>query len=507
MTVTSAELTELAQRSGRTVLDAGRGQPDWIATRPRDALFALGRFAVSDAKHHSPSAQWGVTPPARGIADRLRDAISSDTSPGASFLRASIDLVADDFGIDPDNWIHEISCGVLGDGYPDPNRMLRHVERVVERYFTEVMGVKDAEPGTFELFATEGGAAAMAYVFRSLQENRVIEPGGKVAISTPVFTPYLQIPTLEDFGFEVVALHAAEGGAARSTDHLLEHLSDPAISVFCVINPGNPDARTIPPDDLHRLEELVRGDRPDLLIVADSVYAAFVDGFRGLVATIPRNVICVHSFSKAFGATGLRLGFVAMHRDHRIDQLWSIQDESTAASLAARYSTLGPSERPPSFMSRLVADSREVALHNIAGLATPDQVQMALFALSYLMPHGHDGIAAIHDELTHRERALFDPLGIDPPTGTGSAYYALVDLRAVATSRLGEPAGDRLVGSIDPGDILRRVAAEHGVVVLPGAIFGADPWEARVSLASLPVEAIGQIGRAIVDVVDTFAHR
>jgi aspartate 4-decarboxylase len=33
-------------------------------------------------------------------------------------------------------------------------------------------------------------------------------------------------------------------------------------------------------------------------------------------------------------------------------------------------------------MARMVADSREVALHNISGLATPDQVQMSLFALA-----------------------------------------------------------------------------------------------------------------------------
>ncbi len=501
MTVSSADLHAAARASGHPVLDAGRGQPNWIVTAPRDALFMLGRFAVAEADRSGPAARWGMTPPRAGIADRLAAAIADDGSDGATLLRASTAFVADELGFDPDDWVHEITRGVLGDGYPDPNRMLVHIERVVERYFVDIMGIGDAAPGTYELFATEGGAAAMAYVFRTLKENLVIERGDKVAISTPVFTPYLQIPTLEDFGFDVVALHAAEGGSARTTDHLLEELRDPAIRVFCLINPGNPDSRTIPADDVHRIEELVRGERPDLLIVADSAYAVFVEGFRGLVASIPENVICLHSFSKTFGATGSRLGFVAMHREHAVDRLWAAQSEQTAAGLAARYAPLGASDRPPSFMSRLVADSREVALHGISGLATPDQVQMALFALSYVMPHGHDGVADIHRELVLREQALYEPLGIQPPAGTESAYYALVDLRAAATALLGPSAGSRLVATAEPDDLILRMAAEHGVVVLPGGFFGGDPWEVRVSLASLPVEAIGDIGRAIAAVL------
>ena len=42
--------------------------------------------------------------------------------------------------------------------------------------------------------------------------------------------------------------------------------------------------------------------------------------FRVTKADLPHNVICLHSFSKNFGATGNRLGFVAVHVDNAMDR-------------------------------------------------------------------------------------------------------------------------------------------------------------------------------------------
>lgn len=60
--------------------------------------------------------------------------------------------------------------------------------------------------------------------------------------------------------------------------------------------------------------------RRDLIIVADTVYATFVEGFRGTITELPRNVVVLHSFSKNYGATGSRLGFVAVTQDNVLDE-------------------------------------------------------------------------------------------------------------------------------------------------------------------------------------------
>jgi aspartate 4-decarboxylase len=482
--------------SGKPVLNAGRGQPNWLSTVPRDGTFLLGRFAVTEALAATTHPAWGMTPDVGGIADRLLAHLADEDAEGATFLGAAVDFGVSVLGFDRDAWVHELCRGVLGDGYPSPNRMLPLMEQVMERYTTEVNGIAPCPPGTYQVFATEGGAAAMAYIFRSLQENHVIGHGDKVAIATPVFTPYLQIPTLEDFGLDVVELQATDGDD-RTGDGFFDPLLDPDIKVFFVINPGNPDSRAIPPDRIHQLHDLVADQRPDLLIVADTVYATFVPGFRGMLADMPQNVICVHSLSKNFGATGSRLGFIAMHADHAIDRLLASHDEAKQRSHALRYSSMTSDVTSLRYMARLVADSREVALHNIAGLATPDQVQMALFALSYLMPEGRNFIDAVHVQLAAREAALLEPLGLRPPGGQESMYYALIDLRAAMLLGHGLEAAAHMVDSLAPTEIALRLASRHGIVVLPGELFDADSWDVRVSLASLTVDELATVGEAI----------
>ncbi|MET0577865.1 MAG: bifunctional aspartate transaminase/aspartate 4-decarboxylase [Ilumatobacteraceae bacterium] len=500
-----AAIVAAARTSGHPVLDAGRGQPNWLATTPRDGMFLLGRFAVAEAIAASPHPAWGQAPAADGIAARLDAALTADGSPGATFLAQAVAYGVEELAFDPDAWVLELVRAVLGAGYPSPTRMLTHLEQVIERYLVTVTGSPSGPAGRFQVFGTEGGAAAMAYVFRSLQENDIVGPGDKIAIATPIFTPYLQIPVLEDFGFDVVELAAAHNSPYRFDDGVLDQLLDPAIKVFIVVNPGNPDSRAISPEKLTQLRDLVRDRRPDLVIVADTVYATFVDGFRSILAELPDHVICLHSFSKNFGATGSRLGFVAVARDNVLDQLLAEQPADVRSAQQDRYRSITSDVSQLPFMSRLVADSREVALHNIAGLATPDQVQMGLFALAYLLPGGQAYVAATRAELAARLDALLGPLGVPAPGGQDSMYYALVDVLQVATAQHGAEFAAWLSANTRPEDVPLRLAREHGVVVLPGTIFDAPSWDVRVSMASLTTDELTAIAAAMVEVLADLA--
>ena len=53
-------------------LNAGRGNPNWVATEPREAFFLLGQFAVTESKRvlDLPPGVGGM-PKAPGIAGRL----------------------------------------------------------------------------------------------------------------------------------------------------------------------------------------------------------------------------------------------------------------------------------------------------------------------------------------------------------------------------------------------------------------------------------------------------
>ncbi|TQM61965.1 bifunctional aspartate transaminase/aspartate 4-decarboxylase [Humibacillus xanthopallidus] len=497
-----ARIVVAARASGRPLLDAGRGQPNWTATLPRAAFFRLGTFAVEEAARVSRHREWGELPPPTGLHDRLLQCLAADGSEGAGFLADAVAYAVSELGVEPDAFVHELVRGVLGAGYPAPTRMLTQLERILERYLVTMTGAGEGQPGAYQVFATEGGAAAMAYVFRSLRENHVIGPDDAVAIATPVFTPYLQIPVLAQFGVRVVEVPSAHNAPHRFDDGFLDRLLDPSIKVFFVINPGNPDTRAIRPEKLIQLRDFVIERRPDLVVVADTAYATFVDGFRGVLSVLPRHTIVLHSFSKNFGATGNRLGFMAMASDTVVDDVIAAQPAEVRALHDDRYSSVGPSATHLPFMSRVVADSREVALHNIAGLSTAGQVQMALFALAYLMPSGRTYLDATRAELARRSRALFEPLGIEPPGGQDSLYYALIDLVEVVRTRRGDRFADVLVTTASAEDVVLRLAAEHGVIVQVGGLFGSQAWDVRVSLASLDADQLRQLGHAIVAVVD-----
>ena len=55
-------------------------------------------------------------------------------------------------------------------------------------------------------FVTEGAAAGILYVFNTLKENYLLLPKDKIALITPIFSPYLEMPRLLDYDLEIVEL-------------------------------------------------------------------------------------------------------------------------------------------------------------------------------------------------------------------------------------------------------------------------------------------------------------
>lgn len=77
--------------------------------------------------------------------------------------------------------------------------------------------------------------------------------------------------------------------------------------MIVLINPNNPTGFSIPADDIERLSREV----PQALILVDLAYAPFADEDpTPRVLQLP-NAIAVHTFSKACGMAGLRIGYTA----------------------------------------------------------------------------------------------------------------------------------------------------------------------------------------------------
>src|SRR5262245_20405091 len=133
--------TKSAQEASISYLNAGRGNPNWVATEPREAFFLLGQFAITESKRvlDLPPGVGGM-PKARGIAGRLEEWLKTHADmPGASLLKAMVPWTVAKFRFDADKFVHEMVDSIIGDHYPVPDRMLVHNEQIVQEYLQWAM--------------------------------------------------------------------------------------------------------------------------------------------------------------------------------------------------------------------------------------------------------------------------------------------------------------------------------------------------------------------------------
>ena len=125
-------------------------------------------------------------------------------------LRPYLTLSSGEIKIEGDDFLNEMVDAILGDHYPTPDRVLKNTEKIIQAFLDVTMCDGNPPPGTMDLFVVEGGTAAMTYVFQTLKENKLLKNGDTIAIGAPIFTPYLEIPRLNDYQFVIVEVTASE---------------------------------------------------------------------------------------------------------------------------------------------------------------------------------------------------------------------------------------------------------------------------------------------------------
>ncbi len=456
-------LIELAQsRTDRLMLNAGRGNPNFLATIPRRAFFQLGLFSTTESEFsfsYMPEGLGGYPRPV-GLQSRFDNFVmQNQNKQGVIFLGKAVSYVRDQLGLDPDAFLLEMVEGILGCNYPVPDRMLRISETIIKEYVLREMGIQGMAKQNLDLFAVEGGTAAMAYIFNSLKENKIISNGDRIAIGTPIFTPYLEIPKLNDYQLEEVFIEADPKLGWQYPESELRKLEDPSIKAFFLVNPSNPPSVKMSDEGLAILADIVK-KRPDLLILTDDVYGTFADNI--------------------------------------LDKKLAALSKKDKKELEERYSSLTTDPSSIKFIDRLVADSRNVALNHTAGLSTPQQVQMVLFALFNMMDSRQSYKKAVKSVVRERDAALYRQLGVEVPQDPNAVdYYTLVNLENTSRTLYGDEFADWVMKNKNPTELLFRVADETGVVLLPGSGFGVLHPSARASLANLNEYQYAAIGDSL----------
>ncbi|MCJ2011436.1 threonine-phosphate decarboxylase CobD [Methylobacterium sp. J-076] len=203
----------------------------------------------------------------------------------------------------PRPWL-DLSTGINPVPYPVPPVEASAWLRLPEA--AEVRALAEAAAGAY-------GAPGAGHV--------VPAPGTQILIET---LPRLLAPTRVAVVGPTYAEHAA---AWRRAGHAVAEVAEPAeigeARVAVLVDPNNPDGRTLPRPDRLALAHAMR-DRGGLL-VADEAFAD-LEPLESLCPHAMPGLVVLRSFGKTYGLAGLRLGF-------------AIADPETAARIAG---ALGP---------------------------------------------------------------------------------------------------------------------------------------------------------------------
>jgi aminotransferase len=297
-------------------------------------------------------------------------------------------------------------------------------------YLRRTTGI-DADPQT-EIVMTAGANNAFAGAVMTL-----VHPGQKVIMSSPYY--FNSVMAVKMLGGEVIEVPVMDG--FQPDVNAIESAIDTDTCAVFLISPNNPTGAVYEKRSVDRIVDLCLEN--DIALISDETYASMV--FEDATHYSPRsrrdaldNVITLGSFSKDFGMSGWRLGFV-----------------------------VGPKEFTSEFLK----------VQDTVTICAPTAAQ--LLALEVLK----SGLDFIEDELrrlgllrdlAYLRASEIDALQFERTRGT---FYMFPKIRGCEDSK-------RLVM-----DILKTT---H-MLVLPGSVFGnAGEGHLRLSIGPLTPEAVDE---------------
>ncbi|MFN7990162.1 MAG: pyridoxal phosphate-dependent aminotransferase [Thermoanaerobaculia bacterium] len=306
--------------------------------------------------------------------------------------------------------------------YAPPQGLPPLVDAVVERLRART-GVPLERPNVFVAGGATSGLACVV--------GAIVAPGDEVLLLAPHW-PLIEGHVRMAGGVPVDVPFFGVAESPESAAAAVEAALSPRAVALYVNTPSNPTGRVVPRAWLEALVDLAR--RRGLWLVFDEVYEDYV--WRGEhvpgIALAPERSFAVHSFSKAYGMAGNRVGWVA-----------------------------GPAPA--------VAEALKLSTHTV--YAAPTAAQLA--ALRILEGAGDAWVARTRELYRGLGEAAADRLGVPRPDGS---TFLFLDVAARLDGR-------GLTGFLED-------AADRGLLLAPGPSFGPYPTHVRVCYTAAPPDVV-----------------
>lgn len=340
-------------------------------------------------------------------------------------------------------FVVEAAKSALDNGFTKyvANRGIPDLCDAISRKLETQNGVR-YDPGA-EIIVTVGASEAVAITMLG-----ILEPGSEALIPTPAWPHYECCARLAGATPVSVPLDLSDGFAL--TSDLLERRVTEKTRLLVVGSPGNPSGRVYSKAELEDI--LSFAIRHDLYVLADEIYECFIyDDPPPCFASLPgarERTILVNGFSKTFGMTGWRIGYLA-----------------APAELAAQLN------KPHQYMT----------------VCATSFAQMGAVA-AYTHPESAAFVSGITRDFKNRRAALLESVkGVDSMRycHPGGAFYFFPALPGSA------PASEQ---------VALTLLEKAKVAVIPGAVFGEDfDNHIRISYGSCSVEDLREGVRRILD--------
>ncbi len=306
--------------------------------------------------------------------------------------------------------------------YAPPQGLPALVGAVVERLRARTGVPLERE----NVFVAGGATSGLASVV-----GAIVSPGDEVLILAPHW-PLIEGHVRMAGGVPVDVPFFGAAESAGTAAAIVESALTPRTVALYVNTPNNPTGRVIPRAWMEALVGAAR--RHDLWLLFDEVYEEYVyrsEHVPGL-SLAPERSFAVHSFSKAYGMAGCRVGYVA-----------------------------GP--------AAAIAEALKLSTHTV--YAAPSAAQLA--ALRILEGAGDAWVARAREAYRALGEEAADRLGVPRPEGS---TFLFLDV------------APRLDGRGLPGFL--EDAADRGLLVAPGPSCGPCPTHVRVCYTSASPDVV-----------------
>jgi aspartate/methionine/tyrosine aminotransferase len=199
----------------------------------------------------------------------------------------------------------------------------------IAKFYLDRYGVKVA-PG--RIIVTPGASAGLQLALAVL-----INPGDKVLMADPGYPcnrNFVYLLNAEPAGIPVDAT-----SGYQPTREQVEQYWSPEVSALLLASPSNPTGTLLQTDTIRQLFEYSQAQGGSLIV--DEIYHGLTYGFAAETAlAVSDELFVINSFSKYFGMTGWRLGWMVVPQDYVPDIDKLAQNLFLAAPTVAQHAAL-----------------------------------------------------------------------------------------------------------------------------------------------------------------------